>query len=129
MIYSTTLPAQAAGGADLIAVAGVYSQEFYSGDTVTDVEIVAPAGYSTVVGAATNNVTISVRQFRAGAVVSTFASLTTTTGVSLSAEGPVSVPITAQPILLPGDVIDVRLHQNGNGQALGAGLFVAVYVS
>ncbi|MEU2033582.1 hypothetical protein [Nocardia amamiensis] len=129
MIYTATLPAQSAGGADVFTLAGVYSPTFYSGDTVTDIEIVAPPGYSTVSGAAANNVTISVRQVRSGSLVQTFASLTTTTGVDFAAEAPVSIPITAQPVLLTGDVIDVRMHQNGSGQPIGAGLFVCVYVS
>lgn len=129
MIYSTTLPTQTAGASDVIALVGAYSPAFYSGDTVTDIEIVAPVGYSPVIGAATDNVTFTVRQLRAGAVVSTFGSLTTTTGVTLSAEAPIPVPITSQPILLAGDVIDVQMHQNGAGQAIGAGLLVSIYVS
>ncbi|MBH0775025.1 hypothetical protein [Nocardia bovistercoris] len=129
MIYTAVLPAQAAAGADVTALAGVYAPVFYSGDTVTDIEIVAPPAYSTVTGATTNNVTISVRQVRAGAVIQTFGSVTTTSGVNLVAEVPISAPITAQPVFLPGDVIDVHMHQNGAGQAIGAGLWVCVYVS
>ncbi|MFX0581183.1 hypothetical protein [Nocardia nepalensis] len=129
MIYSTTLPAQAVGAADTITLIGAYSPAFYSGDTVTDVEIVAPIGYPAVTGAATNNVTFTVRHLRAGTVQATFASLTTTTGVTLSAEAPVSVPITTQPILMPGDVIDVQMHQNSSGQAIPAGLLLSVYIS
>lgn len=129
MIYSTTLPAQSPGAADQIVLIGAYSPAFYSGDTVTDVEIAAPAGYSTVNGQVANNVTINVRQLRGGVVVTTFASLTITAGIAVSAENPVSVPITAQPILLEGDAIDVQMHQNGTGQALGAGLVLSVYIS
>ncbi|WP_405180988.1 hypothetical protein OG225_07310 [Nocardia sp. NBC_01377] len=129
MIYTAVLPAQAAAGADVTTLAGVYSPVFYSGDTITDIEIVAPPAYSTVTGAATNNVTITTRQVRAGTVIQTFGSVTTATGVNLAAEIPISVPITAQPVFLPGDVIDVRMHQNGTGQAIGAGLWVCVYVS
>ena len=128
MIYSTTLPAQAAGAPDVIALVGAYSPAFHSGDTVTDIEIVAPVGYSTVTGAATNNVTFTIRQLRAGAVVATFGSLTTSTGISLSPEAPVQVPVTAQPILMAGDVIDVQMHQNGNGRAVSAGLLLSIYV-
>ncbi|MFB7719336.1 hypothetical protein [Nocardia sp. NPDC056100] len=129
MIYTATLPAQVAGAADVTALAGVYSQSFYSGDTVTDVEAIAPAGYATVTGNATNNVTITVRQLRNGALVQPFGSLTVGAGITLAAEMPVSIPITAQPILLPGDVIDVQVHQNGSGQAIGAGLNVAIFIS
>ncbi|WP_216912819.1 hypothetical protein [Nocardia noduli] len=129
MIYTAVLPAQAAAGADVTTLAGVYSPVFYSGDTVTDIEIVAPPSYSTVTGATTNNATISVRQLRAGTVIQTFGSVTTSVGVNLAAEVPISVPITAQPIFQSGDVIDIRMHQNGTGQAIGAGLWIGVYVS
>lgn len=129
MIYSATLPAQAAGAADTTTLAGVYSPAFYSGDTVTDVQLVAPPGFATVTGAATNNATISVRQLRGGAVLQTFASLTLTAGLNLAAEIPVTIPLTAQPVLRSGDVLDVRLHQNGTGQTIDSGLFVSVFVS
>lgn len=129
MIYSTTLPAQSAGAPDVITLVGAYSQAFYSGDTVTDIEITAPVGYSTLTGSASGNVTFNIRQLRAGVVVTTFGSLTTAAGLTLSAEGPVSIPIITQPILLPEDVIDVQMHQNGAGQAVGAGLLVSIYIS
>ncbi|MGF7122722.1 MULTISPECIES: hypothetical protein [unclassified Rhodococcus (in: high G+C Gram-positive bacteria)] len=129
MIYSATLPAQAAGAADTTTLAGVYSPAFYSGDTVTDVQLVAPPGFATVTGAATSNATISVRQLRDGAVLQTFASLTLTAGLNLAAEIPVTIPLTAPPVLRSGDVLDVRMHQNGTGQAIGSGLFVSVFVS
>ncbi|RDI63223.1 hypothetical protein [Nocardia pseudobrasiliensis] len=129
MIYSATLPAQPAGGADVVAVAGVYSPAFYSGDTVTDVEIVAPAGFSPITGAANDNVTIEVRQLRDGVVLQTFAALTTAPGITLSAERPISLPISGQPLLLARDVIDVRLRQNGAGRAVGPGLYLSVFVS
>ncbi|MCP2276449.1 hypothetical protein SAMN04244553_4546 [Nocardia amikacinitolerans] len=129
MIFTATLPAQAAGGPDITALAGVYSPAFYEGDTVTDVRIVAPPGFSTLDGAATNNVTISVRQLRNGTPVQTFASLTLGAGTTLGAEVSLPVAITAQPTFLAGDVLDVRMHQNGTGQAVGAGLHVSVFVS
>ncbi|MEV0251163.1 hypothetical protein AB0H76_31540 [Nocardia sp. NPDC050712] len=129
MIYSATLPAQAAGAADTTTLAGVYSPAFYSGDTVTDVQLVAPPGFATVTGTATNNATISVRQLRNGAVLQTFASLTLNAGLNLAAEIPVTIPLTTQPVLRSGDVLDVQLHQNGTGKAIGNGLFVSVFVS
>ncbi|MFI9508428.1 hypothetical protein [Nocardia sp. NPDC052566] len=129
MIYSATLPAQSAGGADVTVLAGVHSPSFYSGDTVTDVQLVAPPGFSTVNGGATNNVTVSVRQLRNGTPLQTVASLTVTSGVTLKAEVPVTIPITQQPTLLTGDVLDVQIHQNGTGQAIGAGLLVSIFVS
>ncbi|WP_405166720.1 hypothetical protein OG203_17440 [Nocardia sp. NBC_01499] len=129
MIYSATLPAQAAGGADTTTLAGIYSPAFYSGDTVTDVQLVAPPGYATVTGAATNNATISVRQLRNGVVVQTFARLTLAQGIVLAAAMPVTIPLAAQPVLRAGDVLDVQLHQNGTGQAIGPGLFLSIFVS
>lgn len=129
MIYSATLPAQAAGGTDTTTLAGVFSPAFYSGDTVTDVQLVAPPGYPTVTGAATNNATITVRQLRNGVVQQSFASLTLTTGVNLAAEIPVTIPLASQPVLRAGDVLDVRIHQNGTGQAIAGGLYVSVFVS
>ncbi|MFD6453462.1 hypothetical protein ACWFRF_09575 [Nocardia sp. NPDC055165] len=129
MIYSAILPAQAAGGADVIGVAGVYRSAFYSGDTVTDVTLVAPAGFVTVTGAVTNNATFTVRHLRAGVVQQSFASLTLTAGTNLAAEMPLTVPITVAPVLQADDVIDVQMHQNGTGLAVGAGVIAAVYVS
>lgn len=129
MIYTVTLPAQAAAGADAVVVAGVYSQAFYSGDTVTDIQLVAPAGYPTVNGAATNNVTVRVRQLQGGVAVATLGTLTLGTGTTLSAEQSLTIPVGTQPILQPGDVLDVVLHQNGSGQALAAGLMVSIFIS
>lgn len=129
MIFSATLPAQAAGGADTTTLAGVYSPAFYSGDTVTDVQLVAPPGYATITGAATNNATITARQLRNGAVLQSFASLTLTAGTNLDAEIPVTLPLTTQPVLRAGDVLDVQMHQNGSGQAISAGLHLSVFVS
>ncbi|MFI7528045.1 hypothetical protein [Nocardia salmonicida] len=129
MIYSATLPAQSAGGADTTTLAGVYSSAFYSGDTVTDVQLVAPPAYVTLTGGATNNVTISVRQLRDGVVLQAFASLTIAAGVSLAAEIPVTIPLNSQPVLRARDVLDVQLHQNGAGQAIASGLQLSVFVS
>ncbi|WP_446223507.1 hypothetical protein ACTWPB_28290 [Nocardia sp. IBHARD005] len=129
MIYSATLPAQAAGGADTTTLAGVYSSAFYSGDTVTDVQLVAPPSYATIAGAATNNATFAVRQLRNGVVLQTFASLTLTAGTNLAAEIPVTIPLTSQPVLRAGDVLDVQMRQNGTGQMLSAGLHLSVFVS
>ena len=129
MIYTATLPAQAAAGADAVTVAGAYKPSFYSGDTVTDVCVVAPAGFSTVTGAAANNVTLSVRQLRGGVLQQSFASVTLTAGTSLVAKIPVNLVISDQPVLLADDVIEVLMHQNGSGVAVGAGLIVQVYVS
>ncbi|WP_431968263.1 hypothetical protein [Nocardia sp. bgisy134] len=129
MIFSAILPAQAAGAADATVLAGVYSPGFYSGDTITDVELVAPPGYSAITGVATNNVTVSVRHIRNGTVLQTFAAVTTTEGTNLVPESPISIPITAQPVLLMGDVIDVRMRQNGAGHAVGTGLTVYVFIS
>lgn len=74
-------------------------------------------------------VTINVRQLRAGAVVSTFASLTLAVGTNLVAEVPAVIPIIGTPNFQQDDVIDVVLHQNGTGLAINAGLFVVVDIS
>ncbi|WP_278266216.1 hypothetical protein [Nocardia sp. AG03] len=129
MIYSATLPAQTAGAADITALIGVYSPAFYSGDTVTDVQLVAPPSYPTVIGALADNATIAVRQLRNGVVLETFASLVLTSGIDLVAEIPVTIPLTTAPVLRAGDVLDVRMSQNGSGQALAAGLHLSVFVS
>ncbi|WP_225725439.1 MULTISPECIES: hypothetical protein [unclassified Nocardia] len=129
MIYTVTLPAQAAADPDAVVVAGVYSQAFYSGDTVTDLQIVAPAGYPTVTGSATNNVTISVRQLQKGVVVSTLGTLVLGVGTTLSSEMAVPIPVGVQPILQPGDLLDVLMHQNGTGQTLKAGLMISIFIS
>ncbi|WP_306363376.1 hypothetical protein [Nocardia sp. CC227C] len=129
MIFTATLPAQDAGGADVVALAGVYASAFYSGDTVTDVELVAPPGFSVVTGDPNDNITINVRQLRNGVPIQSFASLTVGEGTVLAPETPVSLPITAQPILRAGDVIDVQMQQNGQGKAVGMGLNVSVFVS
>ncbi|GAB2676663.1 hypothetical protein [Nocardia goodfellowii] len=129
MIYSATLPAQAAGGSITTTLAGVYSPAFYSGDTVTDVQLVAPPGYPTLTGTATDNATITVRQLRNGVVQRTFASLTLAAGTNLAAEIPVTVPLTSQPVLRAGDVLDVQVSQNGTGRAIASGLHLSVFVS
>ncbi|NQE89017.1 hypothetical protein [Nocardia terpenica] len=128
-IFEATLPAQAAGGADAITVAGVFEPQNFTGVTVSSVVVCPPAGYATVTGAATNNVTITVRQIRGGSVVAAFATLTLTTGVNLGAEIPLTVPVVVAPQLASGDVVDILLHQNGAGIALGAGLTAQITVS
>lgn len=128
MALSATLPAQTAAGSTSVTVAGIYQLENYKSDTVQQVTVLPPVGYTTVTGVATNNFTINVRQLRAATVVQTFATLTAVSGVNFVAETPVSIPITVQPLLHAGDVIDVQLVQNASGLALGSGLIVAVTV-
>lgn len=127
-IFAATLPAQAAAGASATVLAGVFEPGNFSTNTVDNIEVVAPAGYTTVTGAASNNATITVRQVRAGTVVATIGALTTVVGTNLVAETPLAIPVTTQPSLQPGDVIDVVLSQNASGVAVGAGLVVDVYV-
>lgn len=130
VLRSPALPAQTAAAADVIAFGDNFQISDGSGVGVSRVEIVAPAGYATVTGTAgPNNATISVRQLRAGAVVSTFAALTLAVGTNLVAETPVTIPITGSPVFQQDDVIDVLLHQNGTGLAINAGLFVIVDVT
>ncbi|MFJ4652678.1 hypothetical protein ACIP5Y_15565 [Nocardia sp. NPDC088792] len=129
MIYTATLPALATASQDTAVVAGVYSQAFYSGDTVTDIQLVTPASYQTVTGAVTNNVTFSVRQLRNGTAIAILGTLTVGAGTTLSPETAVPIPVGPQPILQPGDILDVLMHQNGTGQALTSGLMVSIFIS
>lgn len=131
ILRSPALPAQAAAGADIITMLDTFEVQDSQGLGVTRIVITPPPGYATVTGVATNNVTFSVRQVRAGAVVATIASLTVGAGVSLVAETPVVVPITAPatPLLQADDMLDVLMHQNGTGLAIGAGLFVVANVT
>lgn len=130
ILASPPLPAQALAGADAVTVVETFELSDASGLGVSRVEVTPPAGYVTVAGtAAPNNAQINVRQLRAGAVVSMFASLVLAPGVSLVAETPVVIPVTGSPNLQQDDVIDVVLHQNGTGLAVGAGLLVEVDVT
>jgi hypothetical protein len=129
LLESPALAAQTAGGGDAVTIIGTYELSDGSGVGVSRVVITPPSGYTTVTGVATNNATFSVRQVRAGSVVSTFASVTLASGTNLVAETPISVPVTSQPSFQQDDVIDVLAHQNGSGLAFGAGLFVEVDIS
>lgn len=130
MLYdSPALPAQSAAGGDATTYVGTVEPSDASGYGVAAVVITPPPGYSTVTGVATNNVTFNFRQVRAGSSVGTFATITLNSGTNLVAETPLAVPITAPPVLQVGDVIDVVMHQNGSGIAVGAGLFVTVDVN
>lgn len=121
--YEIALPAQALAGPDVITTVGSFENQDGSGSGVSRVVVIPPAGYATVTGtAAPNNAQINFRQLRGGAVVSTFASLVLAVGTNLVAETPVNVPITTPVALGQDDVIDVVLHQNGTGLAIGAGL-------
>lgn len=126
---SPALPAQTAGGGDSTTEVSTVELTDSSGLGVSRIVISPPPGYSTVTGVATNNVTFTVRQVRAGTPVVTIGTLTLNSGTNLVAETPVAVPVSAQPALQPDDVIDVVMHQNGTGLAVGAGLFVIVDVS
>ena len=126
---SLALPAQAAAGADATTLVATVEAADASGWGVTRMEITPPSGYTTVTGQATNNVTFSVRQVRAGAVQATIGSLTLAAGTNLVAETPVNVPVSTQVTLQQDDVLDVLMHQNGTGLAVGAGLIVTVDVN
>lgn len=128
--YSATLPAQALAGADSITAVGVVENQDASGLGVSRVEVTPPAGFATVTGtAAPNNAQVNFRQLRGGAVVGTFATLVLAAGTNLVAETPVNVPITNAIGFNQDDVIDVVLHQNGTGLAIGAGLIATVVVN
>lgn len=123
---SVALPAQAAAAGDVTTVVGTVEVTDSSGSGVQRVVITPPPGYTTVTGVATNNATFNFRQVRGGAVQATFASVTLNAGTNLVAETPLNVPISSSPNFAPDDVIDVVMHQNGTGIAIGAGLLVEV---
>lgn len=129
VLTSAALPAQTAGGGDSTTLVGVFEATDASGVSVSRVEIEPPPGYSTVTGIATNNATFTVRQVRAGASVATIGTLTLGVGTNLVAETPVNVPITTTVTFQPDDAVDVVMHQNGTGIAIGAGLVVVVDIS
>lgn len=134
--YKAALPAQTAGGATATTVIGAHSvTQYTSGGTVTRVVVTPPAGYTTVTGVATNNYTLTIRQLRAGSVVTaSVATLTAVVGVNFVAETPVVIPLVtsaAAPSTFAqlDDVFDAQLVQNGAGLAVGAGLVVSVDVN
>lgn len=124
-----TLPSQSAAGGTSVTALGSWSVERNQTDTVTEVVVTPPSGYTTVTGANTNTATLNFRQVRAGTVVQTFASLPLVSGTNLVAETPVKAPISVQPFFQDADVVDVQMVQAGTGLAVGAGLIVDVYVS
>lgn len=126
--YVQPLPAQTAAGATSTTLVGTVQGSNDNAARPTGVTLTPPPGFSTVAGQATNNVTFNVRQLRAGAAQATFASLTLAAGVSLTAEVPTAVPLTAGPVLALGDVFDVQMVQNGTGLAVGAGVLAQVVV-
>lgn len=98
------------------------SQGSYNLDRVT---VIAP---STVTGNGLG--TINIRQMRAAVqVAASIATLLLASAVNLTAETPVSVPVTGTPILLPGDLLEVTYVQTGGGLALPAGTIVKVEIS
>ena len=129
VINSPALPAQTQGGGDSTTLVGVYESADGSGTGVTRVVIEPPPGYTTVTGAGTDNVTFTVRQRRANATVATIGTLTLASGTNLVAETPVVVPISTAVNLQPDDAVDVVMHQNGAGLAVGAGLVVTVDIA
>ena len=129
MALQASLPAQTAAGSTSTTMLGVYELVHYQTDTVQEVTLTPPPGYTTITGVATNNVTFNVRQLRAGTLVQTFASVTLAAGNNLVAEVPLSVPITVQPMLQDGDVVDVQMVQNGTGLAVVIGVQAAVTVN
>jgi hypothetical protein len=120
--YQSALPAQSAAGADsttlIDAVAGI---EDLNGQVV-GIVLTPPNGFSTVTGVVTNNATITVRQLRAGVFVQNLGAVTLGSGTNLVAETPLTVPVTSSGPILPNDVLDVLMHQNGTGIAIGAGV-------
>lgn len=128
--YRCTLPAQTAAGGDSTTICGGAVETTDDTDnTLYRVLLIPPNGFSTVTGVATDNATISVRQLRAGSLVATPASVTLGVGTNLVAEVPLVVPIVAAAAFQQDDVLEVRMHQNGAGIAIGAGVIAEVEIS
>lgn len=128
--YQAALPAQAAAGATTTTAVGTVDTTDDNGANLVACVLTPPAGFTTVTGVATNNVTFNVRQLRAGSVVQTVASLTLNAGVNLAAETPVAVPVTGtNVVLLRNDVLDCQMVQNGTGLAVGAGVVAQVEIN
>ena len=127
VVTSPALPAQAAAGATSTTYLATYDVSEGQGTSISAIRVTAPAGYTTVTGTvAPNNAQFNFRQMRANAAVATIGSLVLAVGTNLVAETPVSVPITTQPTLQPGDTIDVQMVQNGTGLVINDGLFVEI---
>lgn len=121
------LPAQAAAGAAVTTTLGALENSDDSAASVVSVTLLPPAGFTTVTGQATNNVTFAFRQLRGGSVVATIASLTLNAGTNLVAETPVVLPLLAGTYTVAvNDVFDVVMTQNGTGLAIGAGIIAQV---
>lgn len=127
--YTQALPAQTAAGATSTTFIGLAETTNDAGDTLVAVTLVPPAGFSTVTGVVTNNVTFNVRQLRAGSSLGTVASVQLVSGKNLVAETPLNVPITAPLAIQRGDVFDVQMVQNAAGLAVGVGVFAQVEIN
>jgi len=126
MRFNATLPAQSAGGATSVTMAGVYYPEPNQTDTIDAVYFTSP---SAITGANTNFFTVNVRQLRAGSVLNTLATQAFTSGVNTTTETPLQLTSTIQPRLQQGDVVDVQLVQSGTGLAVPVGCQVTVVVA
>ena len=122
------LPAQAAAAAASVTTCGAFEPADGTGTGVNVAILTPPAGFVTVTGVATNNVTFNFRQIRGGSVLSTFGTVTLTAGANLVAEVPLVVPVT--PVnLAANDVIDVQMVQNGTGLAVAAGVIARTEIN
>jgi len=127
--YTQALPAQTAAGATSTTLIGTVETTDNLGDTLVAVTLTPPAGFTTVTGVVTNNVTFNVRQLRAGSSLGTVASVQLVSGTNLVAETPLNVPVTAPLAIRRSDVFDVQMVQNGTGLAVGAGVFAQVEIN
>ena len=122
-VLSETLPAQTAGGATVVTELGVVPSTFSdAGATLQKVTITSP---SLVTGVATNNITYNVRKSTGGGTPVVLATITLGNGTNLPAETPVTLAPTVTS-LLPGDVVDVQMVQNGTGLASPAAVLAEV---
>lgn len=126
--YDKALPAQSAAGATSLTYVGTVETTDDKGDTLVAITLTPPAGYTTVTGVATNNVTFNVLQYRAGASLGTVATVTLASGTNLVALTPLNVPVTAPLAIKRGDVFVMQMVQNASGLAVGAGVFAQVEI-
>jgi hypothetical protein len=125
-LLTTVLPAVVAGTPVTSVIGEIPTYEGTDNDFAR-VMLTAPSAVASPGG--TNFATVTVRQMRAGSLVSNIAQLSLA-NLALAAEVPVNVPITQSNPSggQSNDVLDVQVTHTGTGQALPAGCVVGVEV-
>ena len=121
--FTALLPAQTAGGATVNQVVGEFTRGDGSGYGLVRASVTSPAA---VTGAATNNFTVNLQQWRGGAQVGSNTVLfVASSGNNLAVNTPV---VVANPGVSAndGDVFVANVVQNGTGLAVPAGVVVTI---